>query len=170
MLTFPYPLRVGRRTEAGKSVVVIGFMYTDWFVADPRRDAIKRTQPVDPMAKYGLDPTHVEFLDELNTNLRVATARATEAGCRAIGQLCGLYTGGQGTLPRDQIKDQGIAETLAQHLVRELTERSKNVPQPLGVPTGAGKEIANTLADYLVVEGTLQQQGPPDATRPRDNL
>lgn len=127
MHTFPYPLRVGRRSEAGKSVVVIGFMHTDWFVADPRRDAIKRTQPVDPMAKYGLDQTHVEFLDELNTNLRVATAQAMEAGCRAIGQLCGICTGAAGTQPYDQLKDQGIAETLAQHLVREITERSKKV-------------------------------------------
>lgn len=55
-----------------------------------------------------------------------------------------------------------------------------SIQQALGVTSGdtagmhfgtdAGKGIANTLADYLVVEATLQQQDPPDAARPRDNL
>lgn len=122
MRTFPYPLRVGRRTEAGKSVVVIGFMHADWFVADPRKDALKRTQPVDPLEKYGLDQAHVEFLDELNTNLRVATAQAMAAGCRAIGQLCGMSTDGEKA--PEQAKDQGIAETLAQYLVHQISKQS----------------------------------------------
>lgn len=122
MRTFPYPLRVGRRTEAGKSVVVIGFMHADWFVADPRKDALKRTQPVDPLEKYGLNQAHVEFLDELNTNLRVATAQAVAAGCRAIGQLYGMNTEAGTAL--EQVKDQGVAEALAQYLVRHISEES----------------------------------------------